>query len=736
MTALAALAAFRQFIVVLFVPLPTGKTDKLPCSPSGRPGVNAHDPSNWVSEQEARATAARLGHDFGVGFVLTAADPLFCVDLDGCLLPSGQWSPFALATIQALPGCAVEVSHSGTGLHIWGRWAQPQPHTMKRVDLHAELYTEARFIALGDPARAVGGVSDTDCPAVAAWAAEFFPPRAAVATVGAGTGPREGWAGPADDDDLLRLALGARSLAAQFGGRATLAELWRADADALARAYPSDTDTWDGSSADMALASHLAFWTGCDEQRIERLMRRSALVRSKWDERSDYLVERTIRGACGLCQNVYRDPRLAAPSVATPAQVVAEADGTARPLGPAITAPSLLVADDHGAWGGQLTHGTPATAPELYRVLASIEGLSVRWDTFSERVVLTCHVTRAAVEVTELVASRIRINLQRGGFKPIKQGELDTVLLSLAHAHTFDSAIEWIRSLRWDGVPRIDAFCERYWRTAASPYTRAVGAYVWTALAGRVLSPGIKADMVPILVGNQGARKSTSVACLAPSFDMFTELDLDKDEADLGRQMRRKLVYELPELQGMSRKDRRALKAFLARRYDEWVEKYSSESVKHARRGLAIGTTNQDEFLDDATGERRYLPMVVRERADTDAIDRDREQLWAEGAARFLAGGIEWEAAERLATAEHAQFKVIDEWSEPVGVWLASNPGPVKLRDVAFNALGLPMLRMTRQEQLRIGDVLRGLGYAKRDGRGNDGRVVKLWSVPDPLPGP
>jgi len=615
----------------------------------------------------------------------------------------------------------VEVSNSGTGLHIWGRWAAPAPHGKKRVDIHVELYTSGRFIALGDPARVTGAIADVDCPAIAAWAATHFPPREAAAPV-ADTGPRADWRGPADDDELLRAALGARmSMAAALGAKASFADLWSANADALARAYPHDSDPWDGSSADMALASHLAFWTGCDVGRIERLMRRSALVRPKWDERDDYLVDRTIRGACGMCQRVYQDPRTA-PAV------------DEGPMGPAIGLPSLLVADDRGLWGNQLRLDQhTATAQNLYAALVRIEGLRIRWDAFSERIGLTCHATGQYVEVDELVASRIRINLQRGGFKPIRQSELDTVLLSIAHDHVFDSAIEWLRGLRWDGVPRIDTSLHRYWRTEDTAYSRAVGAYLWTALAGRVLTPGVKADMVPIFVGEQGARKSTSVACIAPSLDLFTELDMDKDEADLGRQMRRKLIYELPELKGMSQKDRRALKAFIARRADEWVEKYSSDSVKHPRRGLCIGTTNETEFLNDSTGERRYLPVFVLGQADTEALERDRLQLWAEAAVRYDHGGVEWAAAERLARAEHGQFKVVDEWAEPVQVWLASNPGPVKLSDVAFKALGIPAVRMTRQEQLRIADVLRELGYSKRDVRAS-GEKFKAWFPPAPLP--
>lgn len=304
--ALAPLGALRQFIVVMLVPLPTGKTNKLPVDHRTGNVCDAHDPAVWTDHDTARALADRWGSSFGVGFVITAADDVWCLDLDGARTPTG-WSPLALQLVASLPGTAVEVSQSGQGLHVWGRGAVP-PHSSKRVDLGLELYSERRFILLGSGAT---GDMSQPCAAIAAVAAAYFPPRAA----GAGgdvpdTGPCAEWRGPTDDAELIRRALRSHSAGSVFGARASFADLWTADAAALGRAYPasgSGDGAYDASSADAALAQHLAFWTGRDVGRIERLMRQSALVRAKWDDRDDYLVERTIVGACGRQVDVLQD---------------------------------------------------------------------------------------------------------------------------------------------------------------------------------------------------------------------------------------------------------------------------------------------------------------------------------------------------------------------------------------------------------------------------------------------
>ena len=107
-----------------------------------------------------------------------------------------------------------------------------------------------------------------------------------------------------------------------------------------------------------------------------------------------------------------------------------------------------------------------------------------------------------------------------------------------------------------------------------TPYTRAVGQYLWSALAGRVLCPGVKADMVPVAVGAQGARKSTAVAAMAPAPEHFMEADLSRSDDDQARLMRGKLVIELAELNGLRTREAEHIKAFVSRTHEHWTPKY------------------------------------------------------------------------------------------------------------------------------------------------------------------
>ena len=306
--ALEALKAHRQFILYRLVPSATrpGKMDKFPCDASGSK-ADAHSPENWLSYEGAATSAQQFGTGFGVGYVLTPETKLFCLDIDDCLLPEGQWSPLALQICGLFPGAAVEVSQSGRGLHIWGSYTGDMPpHACKNTALHVELYSERRFIALGLPDSAVGDVA-TDCTlSLHAAIAAYFPPEVTGGVASEWTTePVPEWRGPTDDAELIRRALQSRSSASAFGGRASFAELWTGNADALSRAYPAEGRPYDASSADAALAAHLAFWTGKDCERIQRLMLQSQLNRDKWS-REDYLP-RTILAAVGRQEAVFVD---------------------------------------------------------------------------------------------------------------------------------------------------------------------------------------------------------------------------------------------------------------------------------------------------------------------------------------------------------------------------------------------------------------------------------------------
>lgn len=340
--ALRPLLGWRQFVVWFATPDVDrpGKFKKLPCD--YRTGVvhDAHTPAIWTDGDTALAAAAQWdkGFGYGVGFVFTEADPFFFLDIDNCLQDDGHWSPIAIDLCARFPGAAVEISHSGRGLHIFGI-TQPVPHGTRNSAYGLELYTSKRYVALtGNGAQ---GSILTDCTqSFMTLAAQYFPENATSATRDNTwtTEPVADWVGPVDDDELIRKALRSneKSASARFGG---------------ATSY-SFKDLWEGniadnvrSEADQSLANHLAFWTGKNCERIESLMRRSGLVRDKWDARghANYLTN-TILKACAYVTKVLQS-KPKAKAMPADAQPIATGEVIRR-----CAANEYVFASDQGAY--------------------------------------------------------------------------------------------------------------------------------------------------------------------------------------------------------------------------------------------------------------------------------------------------------------------------------------------------------------------------------------------------
>lgn len=296
--ALQALAMYRQFILYKLVPSikNPGKTDKKPVNLSTMDVHNPHDPAIWFDYETAKAYASTLGKDYGVGFVFTANDPFFFLDIDNCIdTATGVMSDVASNLIAALPGAAVETSQSGKGLHIIGMTG-PIEHSCKNAQWNCELYTQERFVALTD--NNTYGNAATDCTQNIPWVVtNYFPPKAATVAEAWRDTPVPEWSGPESDDELLGKMLKSKSGAAAFGNKASFADLWNNNEAVLGVSYPSlnAADPYDRSSADKALVHHLAFWTGKNHERMKRMMWQSKLVRDKWTWHKNYLSDTILK---------------------------------------------------------------------------------------------------------------------------------------------------------------------------------------------------------------------------------------------------------------------------------------------------------------------------------------------------------------------------------------------------------------------------------------------------------
>ncbi len=381
-----------------------------------------------------------------------------------------------------------------------------------------------------------------------------------------------------------------------------------------------------------------------------------------------------------------------------------------------------------------------STADNVTKAIArpDIVRCRIAYDEFKDALMVAPEATVSWRPFTDTDYTTVKIELERRGFKNPGTEIVREGVKLIAHRNRFDSAIDWADSLQWDGIERVEMFLSTHYRAEDTAYARAVSLYMWTALAGRCLRPGVQADMSPIFVSGQGTGKTRGIRAMAPEEGSFVEVNLEHRDDNLARGLRGKLVGELAELRGLMTRDAESIKAWMTRTHEEWIPKYQEFAVRFPRRLLFIGTTNEDEFLADSTGERRWLPIRVGE-SDIGMIERDRDQLWAEAVVLFKEKGIIWREAQELAVKHHAEFKVHDSWEGPIRRWLETDEmdseegeprkmRPFKLHEMLSSALGLDPKNVSRREELRAARVLRGLGLQNGPVRVG-GQVQKCWQI-------
>lgn len=340
--------------------------------------------------------------------------------------------------------------------------------------------------------------------------------------------------------------------------------------------------------------------------------------------------------------------------------------------------------------------------------------------------------------ITDGFASELTIRLERLGLKDqVGPEKLRRALDWVSDNRRIDTARYWLEHIvpAWDGVARIHRFWPDYMKTEDTPYTRALGDYSWTAQAARVLDPGCKVDMVPVLVGAEGFRKTSAIKAMVPGKEFYGEFRLDDKDENLARLMRGKLIGELAELRGISQRDGEAVLAWITRTHEEWTPKFKEYVTYLARRLVFYGTTNDPEFLQSHMGARRWLPALILAIIDTDKIERDRDQLWAEARDVFLCEGLLFEKVEHLAKVERNAFRHVDAWHYDVARALDQfidegdtltlrTSGRLRAEDLLRDVCGVS--RITKQDQQRMAEVLKSLGMV-RTLRRLKGVPLRVW---------
>lgn len=365
-------------------------------------------------------------------------------------------------------------------------------------------------------------------------------------------------------------------------------------------------------------------------------------------------------------------------------------------------------------------------------------GHTLTHDQFSDKLLLD------GVPMQDRQVNRLLLDVEREHrFQPPDQ-YFRMVIEDAAWTHGFHPVKDYLATLAWDGVPRIDTWLIDAGGAPDSPYVRAVSAIMLIAAVRRVLTPGCKYDEMVVLEGTQGAGKSSAVQALCPNPDWFTDdlpLNLKSQqviEATLG-----KWLVEASDLAGKRKTEVEGLKAMLSRQVDGPARlAYARIPVERPRHFIIVGTTNSSTYLTDPTGARRFWPIPVVQ-FDVPWITSVRDQLWAEALRRAEAG-----ASIRLpedlwpeATAAQNRRREVDPW-EPLlhNALLKLVPSSDARRrittDELWQAVGVEPAFRDRSGQLRISDVMQRLGFERTRVRGSDGGVHVGYrqAVPGDLP--
>lgn len=312
--------------------------------------------------------------------------------------------------------------------------------------------------------------------------------------------------------------------------------------------------------------------------------------------------------------------------------------------------------------------------------------------------------------------------VQRNYIPRIARDKVDGALGAWVRARwAYHPLRRYLKDLEWDGKERLGRWLVDYLGADNAPeaYLKAVGLRWMISAVARVMEPGCQADYAIVLEGAQGKKKSSALRALAGDDYFSDSLPHDLSSKDAADHVRGKWIIELPELAQFRRSEIETVKSFITRRVERFRPPYGRSEIEYPRQCVFAGTTNEDQYLVDDTGNRRFWPVHCAG-VKLNALRRDRDQLWAEAFHRYTQGE-RWhldQEAEALAEKQTAKRRLDDPWHDLVVEMLGKDghferskqlrPGEV------LQALGVKGDKLTSFNAGRVGKILKALKWRKK----------------------
>jgi predicted P-loop ATPase len=382
----------------------------------------------------------------------------------------------------------------------------------------------------------------------------------------------------------------------------------------------------------------------------------------------------------------------------------------------------------------QTKSGQPVqNADNVLRLLERLEGLKdhLWFDDFTKKFYTMNGVGERPWEDKDELNLMIRCQ-REFGLATIGDKSIHGACMVYGLNNTRNKLKDWLESLKWDGTDRIGSFFIDYMGAENTAYARAVSANFWVGLTARIYKPGLQVDNMVILEGTQGNFKTSSLRIIGGEwYGVPTEQVTSKDFL-VGLQG--KLIVEIAENDAFGKAEASAIKRIITTTVDSYRMPYGRHQQNFPRSCVFVGTTNEQTYLKDNTGARRFWPIVTT-KINLERITVDRAQFFAEAYERFKGGATWWEMPEKETKEQQEKRRVQDAWEDLILRYLETEGhqyAGVTIAEIAKGALEIEVGRLDYMVQQRITRILTHLGIVhKVNWDTNSKNPKRCWIRPD-----
>ena len=371
--------------------------------------------------------------------------------------------------------------------------------------------------------------------------------------------------------------------------------------------------------------------------------------------------------------------------------------------------------DDDDSWKDELARSKNAILPTLNNLMIILGHdkrlLPIKFNSFKGVI------TKAGPTPWEKAPglwdnaddSSIRVYLAQT-YADFKKQDIQDAIVRTSRQRAFHPVKQYLERLpEWDGLERAETVFIDLLGAEDSAYTREATRKWLLAAVERIYRPGIKFDQCIVLTGAQGIGKSTLARKLGGEWFSDSLAFEDMRDKTAAEKLAGAWILEIGEMKGLRKMDMEAVRSFMSRQEDVYRPAYGRQTEHYPRSCVFIGTSNNDDFLRDVTGNRRFWPIkCLRQREDKRPgawdIDQDTvDQIWAEVMCWHMIGEDLTLSKESEAMAEQSQEEALEQ-DERAGIVeeYLSRLLPENWGDLSINAR-----RMWLDDRSNLGDVKR-----------------------------